>query len=103
MDYGQAISDYTKVIELKPDHTEAYTWRGIDLGELTYYQQAIDDFDKAIELEPENGKLYFFRGNANQRFTKGNQGWEDLKTAARLGDHLVQEYLTLRGIGWNEP
>jgi tetratricopeptide (TPR) repeat protein len=88
---------------LKPDHTEAYTWRGINLGELKYYQQAIKDFDKAIELEPRNGRLYFFRGNAYQQFTRGNQGWEDLKTAARLGDPLVQEYLMLYGIEWNEP
>jgi tetratricopeptide (TPR) repeat protein len=103
MDYGEAVSDYTMAIQLKPDHVEAYIWRGIDLGELNCYQQAIDDFDRAIELEPTNGKLYFFRWNASKHLTQGDQGWEDLKTAARLGDPLVQEYLALHGIEWDEP
>ena len=83
-DYGQAISDFTKVIELKPDHTEAYTWRGIHLGELKHYQHAIKDFDKAIELEPCNGRLYFYRGNAYQQFTPGRPGLGRFKNRCKV-------------------
>lgn len=68
--YDQAISDYTKAIELNPDYKTAYFNRG-----LTYfkkgswrnnepYQKAIEDFSKAIKLDPYDVDVYYNRGLA---------------------------------------
>jgi len=78
----------SNVIELKSRLYEIFLQEGEDHVENGHF-------------DPGNGKLYFFRGNAYQRLTQGEKGWEDLKTAARLGDHLVQEYLMLSGITWD--
>ena len=41
--YQQAIKDFNKVIELKPDDAEAYYNRGASYGNLGNEQQAIAD------------------------------------------------------------
>ena len=52
-EYQLAIRDYDKVIELDPEHAEAYCFRGLAYDNLGDYRQAIGDYDKAIESDPE--------------------------------------------------
>ncbi len=48
--YQQAIKDFTKAIELKPDFALAYSSRGTTYGMLGNYKLAIEDFKVAARL-----------------------------------------------------
>ncbi len=48
-----ALSDYTRAIELRPGNADLYFYRGNIYYLVTDYENALPDFDKAIELNPE--------------------------------------------------
>jgi len=66
----QAISDYTKAIEINPIFTEAYYNRGNTYEKQGNLTQAISDYTKAIETNPKYAAAYCNRGNVYQ--TQGN-------------------------------
>lgn len=51
-DYGGAIADFTRAIELNPGNSVAYHCRGLSKLEAKDYKGAIKDFDKAISINP---------------------------------------------------
>jgi len=61
-DFDQAISDYTKAIELDPNLAEAYVSRGIVHARKSNLDKAISDYTKAIEINREYAYAYVSRG-----------------------------------------
>lgn len=57
-DYKSSIIHYTEVIDIAPNHAEAYFRRGIAYSKVDSYQEAILDFTKAFQLQPLLVKLY---------------------------------------------
>jgi tetratricopeptide (TPR) repeat protein len=51
-EYDQAISDYNKALELKPNYADAYNNRGIAHDDKGEYDQAISDYDMALKINP---------------------------------------------------
>jgi hypothetical protein len=49
-DYGKAIADYTKAIEINPRYASAYYTRSIAWGKKGNSDRAIADYTKAIEI-----------------------------------------------------
>jgi Flp pilus assembly protein TadD len=62
--YDEAISEYTKAIELNPKSEAAYLNRGKDYMGKLQFDMAIDDFSKAIEINPNDEASYLKRGIA---------------------------------------
>ena len=60
--YHQAITDYTKVLEIDLSNIHALHNRGISFERLGHYVQAIADFSEVIKLDSENANAYFNRG-----------------------------------------
>ena len=60
-DYYEAITDFNKAIELKPDFANAYFLRGNSKKKLG--MSFSDDYNKAIELNPNYLDAYFNRGS----------------------------------------
>lgn len=54
--YEEALVEYDKVIELKPDYVEAYYNKGNSLSNCGRYEEAIKEYNKAIELKPDYAK-----------------------------------------------
>ena len=48
--YDEAISDFTRAIEINPKHGDAYYSRGIVYYYKKDYPKSLDDFNKAQEL-----------------------------------------------------
>jgi tetratricopeptide (TPR) repeat protein len=48
--YDQAISDYTKALEINPRFAEAYNNRGIAYFEKREYDKSSEDVKKALDL-----------------------------------------------------
>ena len=59
-----AIVDFTKVIALKPDFSEAYLKRGQAYHDKRDYKKAVVDFTKLVELKPNDAQAYALRGRA---------------------------------------
>jgi tetratricopeptide (TPR) repeat protein len=54
--HEQALADYSKAIEAKPDWAESWFTRGNYYLSLKEWGKALSDYSKAIELDPENMK-----------------------------------------------
>ncbi|PEU75287.1 hypothetical protein CN394_27545 [Bacillus anthracis] len=67
----EAIRDYTKAIELKPDYAQAHNNRGLVFESKGNQEEAIRDYTKAIELKPDYALAYYNRGIVFN--SKGNQ------------------------------
>jgi tetratricopeptide (TPR) repeat protein len=61
-DYGQAIAEYSKVLETAPQQTDAYFNRGNAWADKGDYDRAIADYSKALEITPQFADAYFNRG-----------------------------------------
>ncbi|GAF91447.1 unnamed protein product, partial [marine sediment metagenome] len=86
--YTQAISDYTRAIELNPKYALAYNNRGLAYGNLGQYSKAISDFTRAIELNPKYAKAYNSRGIAYASLGKFEEAKKDLLKAVELNPAL---------------
>lgn len=70
--YDEAISDYTKGIELDSSKSGAFISRGTAYYYKGDYEQAFSDFTLAIEKNPKLSDAYFNRGNVY--YQKGEYG-----------------------------
>ena len=69
-DYLNAISYFTKAIQLNRRHADAYFERGIAYSFLNEHDAAIIDFDRAIRLNPKHDGAFTWRGLSYD--SKGN-------------------------------
>lgn len=53
-EYQSALYDYDKAIELSPDDSTAYFYRGDSYEKMGNLQKAAEDYQKAFELDPIN-------------------------------------------------
>lgn len=51
-EYEEALADYSKAIQLKPDYAEAYYHRGLTNTLLEKHQDSLTDYNEAIRLKP---------------------------------------------------
>jgi len=58
----QAIADYDRAIELRPDYALAYNNRGAAYASMGEYDLAIADFARTIEMRPDDAGGHFNRG-----------------------------------------
>ncbi len=60
--YDEAISDFTKALEINPKFAEAHYYRGIAYAKKGQYEEAISDYNKALEINPRYALAYYGRG-----------------------------------------
>ena len=91
-EYGHAIANHTKAIELKPDYAAAYTNRGLTYRNKGEFDRAIANHTKAIDLQPDFAAAYTNRGAAYG--TKGDfdRAIADFDTAIDLQPDFAAAY-----------
>ncbi|MBS1666595.1 MAG: tetratricopeptide repeat protein [Bacteroidetes bacterium] len=89
--YDQAIADFTKAIELKPDFTDAYYFRALVKLRLKD-SSSISDFTKTIELDPKNAKAYSFRGGVKFTLKHYQEALPDFDKTISLLPNYEQAY-----------
>lgn len=92
----EALADFDKAIQLKPEYAEAYTSRAaIFLGRALYtqdpadYDRAIADYSRAIAMTPTrpyHPSAHYFRGEAYRNRGKEELAKADFKAACELGN-----------------
>ena len=63
--FNEAISQYSKILELKPDNairSIILKHRGMANFACSQYKEAIDDFSSSLELDPQSYKASYYRG-----------------------------------------
>ena len=91
--HNQAITSFTKAIELNPEYAEAYNDRGFAYLQKGQFDQAISDYTKAIELNPRSAEAYYNRGLAYGQ-DKGHydQAISDYTKAVELNPRFAEAY-----------
>ncbi|MFN8256642.1 MAG: tetratricopeptide repeat protein [Bacteroidales bacterium] len=90
-----AINDYNIAIEKDPKLVNAYLNRGLVFKKLTNYKASINDFSKVIEMEPRHFSAWYYRGIDRILNNQKNEGCQDLKTAANLGNPYAKQDLLI--------
>ncbi|MEM2138513.1 MAG: AAA family ATPase, partial [Candidatus Anstonellaceae archaeon] len=73
-DYEKAVEDFTEVIKLNANFSEAYHIRGLAYDYLNQLDKAIADYDKAIELNPNFTEAINHRDIAKGKLSGGGGG-----------------------------
>ena len=93
----EAISDYTKALEINPRDALAYYNRGIAYNKKGRHDEAISDFNKALEINPRDAWAYYNRGIAYDNKGEYDQAISDYTKALEINPKDAVAYYD-RGI-----
>ena len=88
----QAISDYTKAIEIDRNFAMAYTNRGVVYGKQGNLSEAIPDLNKAIEINPNLAEPYNNRGHVYSAQGNLSEAASDYTKAIKINPYYVEAY-----------
>jgi tetratricopeptide (TPR) repeat protein len=88
--YEEAIQEYSKAIEIKPDFFDAYYARGLAKHTVSKYNEAIEDFGKVIELKPTYDAAYSGRSNSYLALEKYEEAQHDNLKAIELNPKFLK-------------
>ena len=83
-EFGLALADFNKSLELKADNPVAYFGRGKTYYSLKAYDLSVKDFDKAVELNPKDSQAFFNRGIAFEGIGDSQKALRDYQTSVDL-------------------
>ena len=90
--YEKSITDFTRVIELRPDYPNAWFNRAEIRYELGHFEQAIPDYTKMLELNPDDFGAYTSRGHTYFRVRKFTEALDDYSSAIQLNEANAEAY-----------
>ena len=91
-DYKGAIVDYTKAIEINPNYSEAFNYRGHAKYYLQDYTGAITDYNTAIELNQKYAEAYRNRGWARIFLRENIEAIADFTKAIEIDPNDAETY-----------
>lgn len=99
-DFGRAIADFDRVIELNPDHADAFYNRGIAWSAKGDVERAIADYGAAIRLQPGHVRALNNRGDLLDRKGEYDRAIADYSKAIGLKPDYVLAVFN-RGNAWH--
>ena len=100
-DLDRAIADFTKALELDPNHAPAYYYRGLAYDKKGDLDRAIADFTKALELDPNHAPAYYYRGLAYDKKGDLDRAIADFTKALELDPNDAPAYF-YRGLTYDK-
>jgi hypothetical protein len=98
-DYQQAITDYSRVIEIVSNNPQDYVRRGIAYMNTEQNDEAIADFTRAIEIDRNNLEGYNLRGSAYINNEMYPQAVADFDKAISIDPNNAEIYHS-RGVAY---
>lgn len=97
-DVERIFDDYQEVININPEHENAYYNRGVLYMRMGKFKPAVKDFTKAIELRPDNPVTFFNRGTCYENLSAPRysnlddllKAIDDYSTALKLKPDYIQ-------------
>ncbi len=90
--YEDAETDFSRVIELQPDHANAWFNRAEIRYELKKYDEAVVDYTESLAREPDDLGAFTGRGHAHFRAGRFAEAWDDYQHAVRLAPESPDAY-----------
>ncbi|MBL8858888.1 MAG: tetratricopeptide repeat protein [Planctomycetes bacterium] len=91
-DAGGAIDDLTRSIDLDPNNSMAFNWRGHCFNLLGYPEEALLDYDRAIELDPTYAWSHYARGMAHHNLGRFQEAIAGYSRALALDPSMVKAW-----------
>lgn len=89
---NDAITDYTKAIELDPTISQVYNNRGYTYMMKGDYKNALDDFNNAIQVRPNYVKAHVNKGDIYNRYIPDKQkAIDEYKKVIALGPVAIKD------------
>jgi hypothetical protein len=83
--YAEAIADFSRALDEKPDSGPAYANRAATYYYLGQYHEALSDYDRAISLQSDNIKSYYGRALTFRALGNFAAAQDDLMKSCALG------------------
>lgn len=86
--FKDAITDLTKLLQLKPEFVQAYKFRAnarVALNTYSQLKEAIDDYTKVINNDSSDGTLFLLRGYCYLSLGQEDFAFIDWKKAKEFG------------------
>jgi tetratricopeptide (TPR) repeat protein len=93
--WEQAIQGYMEVLNLRPNHPEAYNNLGLIYQEQKQFSKALEMFQKAISLNPHYTKGYNNLGLLYLSQGKWEEGGAQFRKALEIDSNFVPAYINL--------
>jgi tetratricopeptide (TPR) repeat protein len=82
--YPEALADFNRALELRPDHPNTLNNRGSALARLGRYDEALADYSRALELRPNHPDTLNNRGSALWNLGRYDEALADCNRALEL-------------------
>ncbi|MCX6159950.1 MAG: tetratricopeptide repeat protein, partial [Ignavibacteriae bacterium] len=89
--FDEALYDYSKVIELKPNDTIAFFNKGVVYDAIENPWQAIKEYDEVVKRDPRLAKAYYNRGAAYERVADYDRALQDYEKAVQYNPKYKDE------------
>lgn len=90
--HTEAIENYNKAIELKPDYAQAFNNLGTVYVDLNKYDEAIYNYTRAVDLENDYSSAFNNRGNARRQISDSEGAFQDFNRVIEIDDKLPAVY-----------
>lgn len=92
----EAIADYDKALELKPEFVEALHNRGLAYSKMDSHDRALADLTRVTEIKPEFAAAYHNRGLIFSQQDQTEQAIAEFTKAIELEENNLQFYMSRR-------
>lgn len=89
--FQEAVECFNRVIEMAPNHANAWTEKGICLKELGRYEEALQCFNRALELDARVPAVYYAKGETLEKLGKENGDVSLFEQAVACFDSVLQK------------
>lgn len=91
-DHKNAITYYTKAIELYPDFVQAYVGRAKDCGDIENWQCSLDNYEILKKMHPYNHRFYYMASLYKTNLRDLDSAMEDIDKAIAMVKKPNSEY-----------
>jgi len=90
-DYENAVSFFNRTLELDPNMTDAYLFRGLAYRNMQKYKEALADYNKLLSINPNSAPAYNNRGVVYWKQGKHKEALADYNKTISLtpSDYIV--------------
>ena len=82
--FEQALKDFSRTVELRPEYANAWFHRGEIHYEMGNFAKAVADYDRAVQLQRNDAGFYTARGHAYFQLRRFKQALDDHSRAVTL-------------------
>jgi tetratricopeptide (TPR) repeat protein len=83
-DFAGAITDLTQAVQLNPNDSESFYYRGLARSKMNKYSDALNDYNQSIMLNPRNFTAYYGRGVCKSKLGFVKDAIEDYNKAIEI-------------------